>query len=62
MEWDTAAAHAVVKAAGGEVFYFESGQAPSEYVIENTSLKPLTYNKKNLLNPSFVVSGISAHP
>lgn len=60
MEWDTAAAHAVVKAAGGEVFYFESGQAPSEYVTENTSLKTLSYNKKNLLNPFFVVSGISA--
>lgn len=42
MEWDTAAAHAVVLYAGGSVKEFESG-------------KPLTYNKKELLNPYFVV-------
>lgn len=42
MEWDTAAAHAVVLYAGGSVNEFESGT-------------PLTYNKKELLNPYFVV-------
>ena len=42
MEWDTAAAHAVVLYAGGSVKEFESGT-------------PLTYNKKDLLNPYFVV-------
>ena len=42
MEWDTAAAHAVVKYAGGNIFQIESN-------IE------LEYNKSNLLNPGFLV-------
>lgn len=41
MEWDTAAAHAVVVAAGGKV------ETPDE--------KQLLYNKENLLNPHFIV-------
>lgn len=41
-EWDTAAAHAVVEAAGGQVLNAETG-------------KPLQYNKENLLNPFFIV-------
>ena len=42
-EWDTAAAHAVVNAAGGEVVLAEDGQ-------------PLLYNtKESLLNPHFIV-------
>lgn len=43
-EWDTAAAHAVVTAAGGQV-------------LEHNSLEPLEYNKKpdTLLNPFFIV-------
>jgi len=42
MEWDTAAAHAVVKASGKNVYRADTG-------------KELTYNKENLLNPYFVV-------
>ncbi len=42
MEWDTAAAHAVVKFSGKNIFQFENNQ-------------PLVYNKENLLNPWFVV-------
>jgi len=42
MEWDTAAAHAVVRAAGKRVYRPDDGQE-------------LEYNKENLLNPSFVV-------
>ena len=42
-EWDTCAAHAVVKYAGGCVTKHED------------SLKELTYNKKDLLNPYFIV-------
>ena len=39
-EWDTAAAHAVLKAAGGEIF--------------DTAFQPLKYNQKvDLLNPHF---------
>lgn len=43
-EWDTAAATAVVEAAGGSVIDWET---------RNT---PLRYNKENMMNPSFVVS------
>ncbi|MDY0133197.1 MAG: 3'(2'),5'-bisphosphate nucleotidase CysQ [Desulforegulaceae bacterium] len=42
MEWDTAAGHCVCEGAGLEVKNLESG-------------KSLIYNKKNLLNPNFVV-------
>ena len=42
MEWDTAAAHAVVKASGKNVYRVDTGEE-------------LTYNKQNLLNPNFVV-------
>ncbi|MEO9483338.1 MAG: 3'(2'),5'-bisphosphate nucleotidase CysQ [Ekhidna sp.] len=42
MEWDTAAAHAIVSEAGGRV------------VFEN-EITPLSYNKEDLLNPSFIV-------
>ena len=48
MEWDTAAAHAVVRAAGGRVLAF-TGQA-------------LQYNKENLLNPFFIVLGDRSVP
>ena len=43
MEWDTAAAHAVVKYAGGNI-----------YDLDNKS--ELVYNKSNLLNPEFLVN------
>jgi len=43
MEWDTAAGQAVVEQAGGVVLDFETGER-------------LLYNKKDLLNPWFVVS------
>jgi 3'(2'), 5'-bisphosphate nucleotidase len=42
MEWDTAAAHAVLKGLDIEVMNNEDG-------------KPLRYNKENLLNPYFLV-------
>jgi 3'(2'), 5'-bisphosphate nucleotidase len=41
MEWDTAAAQAVVEGAGGQVTEYPAGA-------------PLRYNKPNLLNPFFV--------
>jgi len=41
MEWDTAAAHAILKSAGGEMVD-----------IKNDS--PLKYNKEELLNPEFI--------
>jgi 3'(2'), 5'-bisphosphate nucleotidase len=42
MEWDTGAAHAVVKYAGGNIYNIESN-------------KELIYNKESLLNPGFIV-------
>jgi 3'(2'), 5'-bisphosphate nucleotidase len=42
MEWDTAAAHAIVEAAGGTV-------------TRHNSDEPLSYNKESLLNPWFIV-------
>lgn len=41
MEWDTAAGHAVVRAAGREVVQAVTGE-------------PLRYNKEELLNPDFI--------
>lgn len=42
MEWDTAAAHALVTSAG-------------KRVLRWPEMKPLTYNKEDLLNPWFIV-------
>ncbi|PHS73170.1 MAG: 3'(2'),5'-bisphosphate nucleotidase [Cycloclasticus sp.] len=50
MEWDTAAAHAVVLEAGMTMKAYENG----------TILNQLTYNKKNLLNPFFIVSTLNS--
>ena len=44
MEWDTAAADAVVREAEKMTYQFENNE-------------PLVYNKENLLNPWFVVKG-----
>ena len=43
MEWDTAAAHAIVAAAGGVVWRYGTRE-------------PLRYAKRNLLNPHFLVA------
>jgi 3'(2'), 5'-bisphosphate nucleotidase len=43
MEWDTAAAHAIISAAGLKVVQADTG-------------KDLRYNKENLLNPYFLVT------
>ena len=46
MEWDTAAAHAVLTASGGEIIQFGTNS-------------PLRYNKKELLNPKFIAGNLS---
>jgi len=48
MEWDTGAAHAVVKFAGGNIFNI------------NTN-RELKYNKQNLLNPGFIVKWVTSY-
>jgi len=44
MEWDTAASQIIVEEAGGEIF-------------TDPEVKPMAYNKENLLNPYFIVYG-----
>jgi 3'(2'), 5'-bisphosphate nucleotidase len=44
MEWDTAAAHAVLLAAGGRI-------------VQKDSDKEMEYNKEDLLNPHFLAVG-----
>jgi 3'(2'), 5'-bisphosphate nucleotidase len=48
MEWDTAAAHCVVEAAGGKVTDLEG--------------RALVYNREDLLNPFFIVAGDPSFP
>ena len=57
-EWDTAAAQAVVDAAGGSVFIYDSEVDAHQYVTSNKSLDKVEYNKINILNPYFIVSGL----
>jgi 3'(2'), 5'-bisphosphate nucleotidase len=42
MEWDTAAGHVILEESGHKMVQIEG-------------LKPLAYNKENLVNPGFVV-------
>jgi len=44
MEWDTAAAQAILEEAGGQV-------------VDETTKAPLRYNKEHLLNPHFIAYG-----
>ena len=45
MEWDTAASHAIVRGAGGEIINIGTNE-------------PLEYNKKDLLNPEFTAGNL----
>ena len=45
MEWDTAASHAIIKGAGGEL-------------LQADNKSPLLYNKSNLLNPEFIAGNV----
>jgi len=48
MEWDTAAADAIVRESGKMTYQYDSTTC-------TISLKPVIYNKRNLLNPWFIV-------
>ncbi|NPB04765.1 MAG: 3'(2'),5'-bisphosphate nucleotidase CysQ [Aquificae bacterium] len=50
MEWDTAAAHAVLRYAGGKLVEYR----PVESLGDLEKLPELRYNKPDLLNPHFV--------
>ncbi|MBO4986056.1 MAG: 3'(2'),5'-bisphosphate nucleotidase CysQ [Bacteroides sp.] len=47
MEWDTAAGHAIARAAGREIYKTDKEE-------------PLTYNKADLLNPWFIVKPVAS--
>lgn len=55
MEWDTAAAHAIVLEAGKNVYQYSQSMSAPEYLKNNAKLKAVGYNKESLLNPYFVV-------
>jgi len=55
MEWDTAAAQAVVESAGFNVFTFESVEIEKLDLFGVNAFSPVVYNKEDLLNPYFVV-------
>ena len=55
-EWDTCAAHAVVKYAGGNVLKYNSDINFNEFIKNKLNEKEeLLYNKENILNPYFIV-------
>ena len=47
MEWDTAASHAIILAAGGDIIKYGTNIA-------------LEYNKENLLNPEFIAGNVKS--
>ncbi len=51
MEWDTAAADAIVRESGKMTYIYENNFLS----LKENVLKPLVYNKENLLNSWFVV-------
>jgi len=55
MEWDTAAAHAIVLECGKGVYMYDPNLEPLDYINGHPKLKSIVYNKTNLLNPDFVV-------
>jgi len=55
MEWDTAAAHAIVLESGKNVFQYDAEIPSFEYLEKSDKLQEMVYNKEDLLNPYFVV-------
>ena len=62
-EWDVAAGHAIVRAAGGEIYQanpepeleLDAAPAHADWERYGHSPHPLRYNKEDILNPWFVV-------
>lgn len=63
MEWDTAAAHAVLNSVGGRVVVYDAA-AQAAFMANGVSalstLPELTYNRADLVNPWFVALPIGA--
>lgn len=57
MEWDTAAAQAVLEAAGGRVVEYDPSVSAADYLqVHSPYGRPLRYNKSKLINPPFVAA------
>ncbi|MFL2859445.1 MAG: 3'(2'),5'-bisphosphate nucleotidase CysQ [Pontiellaceae bacterium] len=57
-EWDIAAADAIIRNAGGNIYKYDPKLSLIDYVKSNKRTQNIQYNKKNILNPYFIVSGL----
>ncbi len=55
MEWDTAAADAIVRESGKKTYVYEKGVEEAAIDLQETKYRLLQYNKRDLLNPWFIV-------
>jgi len=55
MEWDTAAAHAILLESGKNIYHYDKNILALDYINNTKELRPILYNKISLLNPFFVV-------
>lgn len=56
MEWDTAAADAIVREVGKIIYEYDNKILTTDFLSTiNQQLKTMVYNKENLFNPWFVV-------
>lgn len=55
MEWDTAAADAIVREAGGMIYQYNASNMAIDYIKNKNKFEILKYNKKCLINDFFVV-------
>lgn len=57
-EWDIAAADAILRYAGGSIFKYDSRYSIKDYISSNNNVQKIKYNKENMINPYFIVSGL----
>jgi len=57
-EWDIAAADAIVRYAGGSIFKYDPKHSIKDYISSNNNVQKIKYNKENIINPYFIVSGL----
>ena len=57
-EWDVAAAHAILKFAGGNLFIYNQELPISCYFNSSEFPQNIKYNKEFIQNPYFIVSGL----
>ncbi len=57
-EWDIAAADAILRNAGGSIFIYDPKHSIKDYIYSNDNVQKIKYNKENIINPYFIVSGL----